>query len=134
VQKRTLDCIDFIAVEARYHAACRLRFQSQRLSKHEPKAKKKACVINQSIDQQIQRLLSDSSFTHFIADNVDHTIVTFIGKGSFHGMGIIASTVDSRDHIIKEIKIKRTQKLLKVDELVSKASSVPIIEWNFSGQ
>ena len=49
-------------------------------------------------------------------------------------MGIIASTVSSRDHIIEEIKIRRPQKLLKADEIISKASSVPITEYNFSGQ
>ena len=41
MQKRILDCIDFVAVEARYHATYRLRFQSQRSSTDESKAKKK---------------------------------------------------------------------------------------------
>ena len=72
---------------------------------------KQAYVINQSIDEQIQRLSSDTSFTQFIADNVDHNIATLDGKDSFHGMGIIASTVSSRDHIIEEIKIKPTTKV-----------------------
>ena len=27
----------------------------------------------------------------FAADNVDHTIVTLDGKGTFHGMGMIAA-------------------------------------------
>ena len=49
-------------------------------------------------------------------------------------MGIIASTVSSRNHIIEEMKIKRPQKLPKADEIVSKASSVPITEYNFPGQ
>ena len=100
----------------------------------EVKRFKQACVINQSIDKQIQRLSSDTSFAQFIAHNVDHNIVKLGGKGSFHGMGIIASTVSSKDHIIKEIKIKRPQKLLKADEIKSKSSSVPITEYNFLGQ
>ena len=41
VQKRIIDCIDFVAVEAHYHATCSLRFQSQRSSVDEPKVKKK---------------------------------------------------------------------------------------------
>ena len=49
-------------------------------------------------------------------------------------MGIITSTVSSRAHIIEEIKIKRPQELLKADEIMSKASSAPITEYNFSGQ
>ena len=44
-------------------------------------------------------------------------------------MGTIASNVSSRNHIIEEIKIKRPQKLLKADII-----SVPITEYNFSGQ
>ena len=41
MKTRVLDCIDFVAVGSRYHATCRLRFQSQRSSTDEPKAKKK---------------------------------------------------------------------------------------------
>ena len=104
------------------------------VSYSEVKRFKQACVINQSIDEQIQRLSSDTSFAQFIADNVDHNIVTLDGKVSFHGMGIIASTLSSRDRIIEEIKIKSPQKLLKADEIISKASSISITENNFSGQ
>ena len=104
------------------------------ISYSEVKRFKQACVINKSIDEQIQRLSSDTSFTQFIADNVDHNIVILDGKGSFHGMGIIASTVSSRDHIIEEIKVKRPQKSLKADEIIPKASLGPITEYNFSGQ
>ena len=78
----------------------------------------------------MQRLSSDTGFSQFIADNVDHTIVTLDRNGSFHEMGTIASSVSSRNHIIEEIKIKRPQKLLKADEIIS----VPITEYNFSGQ
>lgn len=95
---------------------------------------KQACVVTQSIDDQIKRLSSESSFTQFIADNVDHNISTLDGKGTFHGMGIIASTVNSRGHIIEEIKIKRPQKLLKVDQLSLKATDVPIIDYDFPQQ
>ena len=42
VQKRILECFDFAAVEARYHATCSLHFQSQR-STDESKAKNKKC-------------------------------------------------------------------------------------------
>jgi len=30
------------------------------------------------------------NFTQFVADNVDHSNATLDGKGTFHGMGIIA--------------------------------------------
>ena len=46
LQKRILECFDFVAVEARYHATCSLHFQSQR-STDEPKAKsKKFRIVN----------------------------------------------------------------------------------------
>lgn len=40
----------------------------------------------------------------FVADNVDHNILTLDGKGSFHGMGIIAAITPGKeiDHGIKE--------------------------------
>ena len=62
----------------------------------EVKRFKQASVINRSVDEQIRRMPSDTSFTQFIADSVDHNIATLDGKGSFHDMGIIASTVSSR--------------------------------------
>ena len=34
---------------------------------------------------------SEENFIQFIADNVDHNIVTLDGTGTFHGMGIIAT-------------------------------------------
>ena len=49
----------------------------------EVKRFKEACVINQSIDEEIQRLSSGTSFTQFIPDNVDHNIVIVDGKGFF---------------------------------------------------
>ena len=41
VKKRTLDCIDYVAAEARYHRSCRLQFENQDPSADEPNAKKK---------------------------------------------------------------------------------------------
>ena len=35
--------------------------------------------------------ISPDSFVQFVADNVDHDICTIDGKGTFHGMGIIAT-------------------------------------------
>ena len=63
---------------------------------------KQACS-SQSIDEQIKLLCSEGSFTHFIADNVDHNVRTLDGSGTFHGMGIVASTISKREHVIKEI-------------------------------
>ena len=32
----------------------------------------------------------DNTFVQYVGDNVDHNIATLNGKGTFHGMGIIA--------------------------------------------
>ena len=59
------------------------------------------------------------SFTQWIADNVDHNIVTLDGQGTFHGMGIIAaSTRTSRSiHGIEEEVIVR-QRRQNVNDVV----------------
>ena len=73
---------------------------------------KQASLVNQSLAEQIRSLSSANSFTQFIADNVNHNIATLDGRGTFHGMGIIAATVNNRDNVIKEINLKRPEKLL----------------------
>ena len=85
---------------------------------------KQASLVNQSLDEQIRSLSSGDRFTQFFADNVDHNI------GTFHGMGIIAATVNNRANVIKEIKLKRPDKLLKTDELLLKATDVPITAYD----
>ena len=44
---------------------------------------KQACVINKSNALELYHEENCSSFTQFIADNVDHNLVTLDGKGSF---------------------------------------------------
>ena len=36
-------------------------------------------------------VLPEDSFVQWSSDNVDHNLVTLDGKGTFHGMGTIAS-------------------------------------------
>ena len=54
---------------------------------------KHSCVSNEDSSLNIDRISQESSFTQFIADNVDHNTATLDGSGTFHGMGILASTV-----------------------------------------
>ena len=37
--------------------------------------------------------INENSFIQYIADNVDHNICTLDGHGTFHGMGIIATSM-----------------------------------------
>ena len=48
---------------------------------------KQTVVTNESIDELLQ---NDEGFATFIADNIDHNIATLDGRGTFHGMGVIA--------------------------------------------
>lgn len=43
--------------------------------------------------ETLETLLSEytpGTFTQWVADNVDHNVITLDGQGTFHGMGIIA--------------------------------------------
>ena len=56
-----------------------------------------------------------SEFTQFVADNVDHNIVTLDGKGTFHGMGIISCSIKTdaaQDH-----KVKRIAKMMTKEDI-----------------
>ena len=55
----------------------------------------KSCLTN----------ISKGMFTQWVADNVDHNMATFDGKGSFHGMGIIAISTP-KDSCTEELKKK----------------------------
>ena len=84
--------------------------------------------MTHSLDDQIRSL--QNSFTKVITDNVDHNIATIDGHGTFHGMGIIASTIANANHVINEIKIKRTDKLFKVEHLCNK-NIAPIVPYQY---
>ena len=92
---------------------------------------KQAVVMTQTLDDQINSL--KGSFTQFVADNVDHNTATIDGHGTFHGMGIIASTITNTSNIINEIRIKRPEKLFKVEHL-SNQNIIPIIPYDFPSQ
>ena len=87
--------------------------------------------MTQTLDDQINSL--KGSFTQFVADNVDHNTATIDGHGTFHGMGIIASTITNTSNIINEIRIKRPEKLFKVEHL-SNQNIIPIIPYDFPSQ
>ena len=74
-------------------------------------------MSSQCLDDQTALFSSENAFTQYIANNVDHTIATLDGKGTFHGMGIIAATTSQRGNIIKELIVKRPKNLLKTDDL-----------------
>ena len=50
---------------------------------------KQTIVANESVEQLLKP--HTSGFVAFIGDNGDHSVATLNGKGTFHGMGIIAA-------------------------------------------
>ena len=58
----------------------------------------------------------NSMFCQFVADNVDHNINTLDGKETFHGMGVIACSINSGEEY--HGRIKRLAKNMKSDDLV----------------
>ena len=64
----------------------------------------------------------------FAADNVDHNIVSLDGKGTFHGMGMIAAITPGQD-VTHKIRRHKISELNNIDK-----SQVDIIGYRFSRQ
>ena len=70
-----------------------------------------------------------ASFTQFIADNVDHNIRTVDGVGTFHGMGIMATSLFPERNTLKQRrKIPRLHSRLKVAS-VCRDARVPVVPY-----
>ena len=62
----------------------------------------------------------------FAGDNVDHNILTIDGRGTFHGMGIIAALTPGR----KKDRVIPRRNITNLDFSVQ--SKIPIIEHRFA--
>ena len=91
---------------------------------------KQASATFKTIEEEIKALTNHGGFTQFVADNVDHNIATLDGHGTFHGMGIIASTVGGHQRT-SEVKIKRPQNILSTADLLTKLKGIPIVPYDF---
>ena len=89
---------------------------------------KQACVINESSVLELPSTSNSQGFMQFIADNVDHNIVTFNGEGTFHGMGILSATVGN-GKFNTEVRLKRPSKLVKIEDLMSKSPAISIRDY-----
>jgi len=61
-----------------------------------------SCAANQS-STEIHNV-NETSFLHFVADNVDHNTATIDGLNTFHGMGIIACVTNPSKNRLPPIK------------------------------
>ena len=52
-----------------------------------------------------------TELTQFVADNVDHNVCTLDGKEKFHGMGIIACSINRQSN--PKERIRRIAKIMK---------------------
>lgn len=74
-------------------------------------------------------------FAQWSADNVDHNICTLDGKGTFHGMGIMRSSIYHHDYdadTSMDIPIKRPSTVKKVGDIV-KHCGVNIVRMDAAG-
>ncbi len=72
------------------------------------------------------------TFTQWVADNVDHNIATVDGRGTFHGMGIIAvSTPNDNRPLTPRPRIITRQDRVDVGKLVE-GKGVPILNYTRS--
>ena len=67
-----------------------------------------------------------TAFTQWIADNVDHNVLTLDGLGTFHGMGVIAASTRSEKspEYIREEAIVRLKRVLVKE--VTRGGGIPI--------
>ena len=69
------------------------------------------------------------TFTQWVADNVDHNVATLDGRGTFHGMGIIAiSTAKYHTPLKVQSRTISRQQYTKVIVLV-KDKGVPVVKY-----
>ena len=84
--------------------------------------------LKNAADTVAPELLGGGSFgtVLFAADNVDHNILTLDGKGTFHGMGIVAATTPGQvtTHVVQRRKVS--------DLIVKEMSRIDIIDYRFS--
>ena len=75
-------------------------------------------------------VLPEDSFVQWSSDNVDHNLVTLDGKGTFHGMGTIASVTPSG--YLQQLKnVRRLKRRCLVSE-VTEDKGVKIFEYDGS--
>ena len=71
-------------------------------------------------------LCKNESMLLFAADNVDHNIITIDGKGTFHGMGMIATLT------LGKFKERTIQKKKNFDIEVVETAKIEIIDYHYS--
>ena len=95
---------------------------------------KQGVVISEDVDELIDAHTSQSEdeFVTFVADNIDDDTITLDGKGTFHGMGVLA-IITNKVQSKKKVSPIRPKKLVKVDQLV-KEKGIPILSYDFPHQ
>ena len=79
---------------------------------------KQSVIQNENLDDILLKYLP-GTFTQWVADNVDHNVITLDGQDTFHDMGVIAiSSSDSNDLPRTYSKVVRRQQCVKVTNLV----------------
>ena len=84
------------------------------VSYDEVKRYKQSVVAN---DDSINKIVAEKpAFTQWIADNVDHNISTLDGKGTFHGMGIIAASTEKAFNVSWKIPRQKVKRISEITE------------------
>ena len=79
----------------------------------------KQSVVSSEEPGAVSGLSYPTAFTQYMADNVDHNICSLDGRGSLHGMGIIAATTCIHDDVKLPAKqIDRLPARLKVSDVL----------------
>lgn len=92
---------------------------------------KQSVIQTESLDNLLAEYFP-GAFTQWVADNVDHNVATVDGRGSFHGMGIIAvSTPTDNKPLTPRPRAIVRQERMEVGKLIE-GKGVPILKYDGS--
>jgi hypothetical protein len=74
------------------------------------------------------------AFTQWVADNIDHNVRTLDGKNSFHGMGIIATSVPMRKDVKLQSHSVQRQPLIDNVTSIVENKGIQILEYTEPNQ
>ena len=99
-------------------------------SYHEITRFKQTTVANESVEQLLKSHTSEEGFVTFIGDDGDHNVAALDGKGTFHGMGIIAAITNKGQINTQYVIRERPKTMVKVADLI-KGKGVPITSYDY---
>ena len=91
---------------------------------------KQSVLQNENTEDHI--IMSQPRFARWSADDVDHNIITLDGKNTFHGMGVIISSIHQKDLLVPKLPPVQRRDRIPVEDL-SHGYNIPIFQYRKTG-